>query len=218
MPLQGPEAGEREALDAFKRAIQDEYRRKLETLKEKFEDDFSALVAARRLSVETRVRQIRENQLAGFAVELSQARQAASRELREKVFAAMVDLVGELEGSILQKLASVRGNREEHARLLNALAQEALDILASSSAVLFVGIGEAPLLEMDPRVTSVEETADLSLGGVIALDGENGLRLVDNSLQTRLERLKPIIVETLSTKLSGLVNHVQEPLAELRLP
>ena len=218
MPAQGLAAGEREALDAFKRALQDEYRRKLETLREKFEEEFSALVAARRIAVEARVRQIRERQQAEFASELSLARQVASRELRERVFATMGDIAGELEGRILQKLASFRGNREEYAPILNALALEALDVLASPTAILLVGIGEASLLEKDPRGARVEETESLPIGGAIALDGEMGLRLVDNSLQTRLERLKPIIVESLSRKLSSLVNHVQEPLAELRVP
>jgi len=218
MPAQSLAAGEREALDAFKRALQDEYHRKLETLREKFEEEFSALVAARRMAVEARVRQIRERQQAEFASELSLARQVASRELRERVFATMGDIAGELEGRILQKLASFRGNREEYAPILNALALEALDVLASPKAILLVGIGEASLLEKDPRVARVEETEGLPVGGAIALDGEMGLRLVDNSLQTRLERLKPRIVETLSRKLSSLVNHVQEPLAELRVP
>ena len=130
----------------------------------------------------------------------------------------MGDIAGELEGRILQKLASFRGNREEYAPILNALALEALDVLASPTAILLVGIGEASLLEKDPRGARVEETESLPIGGAIALDGEMGLRLVDNSLQTRLERLKPRIVETLSRKLSSLVNHVQEPLAELRVP
>ena len=218
MPAQGLAAGEREALDAFKGALQDEYSRKLETLRERFEEEFSALVAARRMAVEARVRQIRERQQAEFASELSLARQVASRELRERVFATMGDIAGELEGRILQKLASFRGNREEYAPILNALALEALDVLASPKAILLVGIGEASLLEKDPRVARVEETEGLPVGGAIALDGEMGLRLVDNSLQTRLERLKPRIVETLSRKLSSLVNHVQEPLAELRVP
>ena len=218
MPAQGLAAGEREALDAFKGALQDEYHRKLETLREKFEEEFSALVAARRMAVEARVRQIRERQQAEFASELSLARQVASRELRERVFATMGDIAGELEGRILQKLASFRGNREEYAPILNALALEALDVLTSPKAILLVGIGEASLLEKDPRVARVEETEGLPVGGAIALDGEMGLRLVDNSLQTRLERLKPRIVETLSRKLSSLVNHVQEPLAELRVP
>ena len=218
MPAQGPAAGEREALDAFKRALHDEYRRKLETRKERFEEEFSALVAARRVAVEASVRQIRDKQLADFKIELSQAKQAASRELRERVFATMGDLVDELEERIRQKLTSIRGNRKEHALLLNALALEALDVLASPAAVLLVGIGEASLLEKDPRGARVEETESLPIGGAIALDGEMGLRLVDNSLQTRLERLKPIIVESLSRKLSSLVNHVQEPLTELRVP
>ena len=218
MPAQGLAAGEREALDAFKGALQDEYSRKLETLRERFEEEFSALVAARRMAVEARVRHIRERQKAEFASELSLARQVASRELRERVFATMGDIAGELEGRILQKLASFRGNREEYAPILNALALEALDVLASPKAILLVGIGEASLLEKDPRVARVEETEGLPVGGAIALDGEMGLRLVDNSLQTRLERLKPRIVETLSRKLSSLVNHVQEPLAELRVP
>ena len=218
MPAQGLAAGEREALDAFKGALQYEYSRKLETLRERFEEEFSALVAARRMAVEARVRHIRERQKAEFASELSLARQVASRELRERVFATLGDLAGELEGRILQKLASFRGNREEYAPILNALALEALDVLASPAAILLVGIGEASLLEKDPRVARVEETEGLPIGGAIALDGEKGLRLVDNSLQTRLERLKPIIVETLSRKLSCLVNHVQEPLPELRVP
>ena len=218
MPAQGLAAGEREALDAFKGALQDEYSRKLETLRERFEEEFSALVAARRMAVEARVRHIRERQKAEFASELSLARQVASRELRERVFATLGDLAGELEGRILQRLASFRGNREEYAPILNALALEALDVLASPKAILLVGIGEASLLEKDPRVARVEETEGLPVGGAIALDGEMGLRLVDNSLQTRLERLKPRIVETLSRKLSSLVNHVQEPLAELRVP
>jgi len=218
MPAQGPAAGEREALDAFKRALHDEYRRKLETRKEQFEEEFSALVAARRVAVEASVRQIREKQLAEFRTELSQAKQAASRELRERVFATMRDLVDELEEKIMQKLGSIRRNREENALLVNALALEAIDVLASPAAVLLVGIGEASLLEKDPRIAHVEETPDLPMGGVIALDRDNSLHLVDNSLQTRWERLKPIIVEVLSGKLSSLVNHVLEPITELRIP
>jgi len=218
MPAQGPAAGEREALEAFKRALHDEYSRKLETLKERFEEEFSALVAARRMSVETLVRQIREQQLAEFGIELSQAKQAASRELGERVFTTVDDLADELQERIMQKIVSAKGNSEEHALLLNALAREALDVLASPAAVLLVGIGEASLLNKDPRISSVEETIDLPMGGVIALDRDNSLHLVDNSLQTRLERLKPVIVESLSRKLSSLVNHVREPLAELRIP
>jgi len=218
MPAQGPAAGEREALEAFKRALHDEYSRKLETLKERFEEEFSALVAARRMSVETLVRQIREQQLAEFGIELSQAKQAASRELGERVFTTVDDLADELQERIMQKIVSAKGNSEEHALLLNALAREALDVLASPAAVLLVGIGEASLLNKDPRISSVEETIDLPMGGVIALDRDNSLHLVDNSLQTRVERLKPVIVESLSRKLSSLVNHVREPLAELRIP
>lgn len=208
---------EREALESFKRALQDEYGRKLEALKERYEKDFSALIAARRIEVETKVQRIREKQAIEFEEELAMARQSAFRELRTRVLSAISETTDLLEERVLEQLASLRSNPGLYGPVLNDLAREAMDALGATKAVLRVAEGEAVLLEKDQRIAHIEETTDLAMGGVVALDAEGGTHLVDNSLRTRWERLKPMIVEDLSGRLAGLVSDVQEPLAELRL-
>lgn len=208
---------EREALESFKRALQDEYGRKLEAMKERFEKDFSALIATRRIEVETKVQRIREKQAVEFEKELAMARQSAFRELRTRVLCTISEITDRLEERVVERVTSLRSSREIYGPVLNDLAREALDALGAPKAILRVSAGEAVLLEEDPRIARIEETADLAMGGVIALDAEGGTHLVDNSLQTRWERLKPMMVENLSGRLAGLVSDVQEPLTELRL-
>jgi vacuolar-type H+-ATPase subunit E/Vma4 len=208
---------EREALESFKRALQDEYGRKLEALEERFEKEFSALIATRRIEVETKVQRIREKQAVEFEKELAMARQSAFRELRTRVLSTISEITDRLEERVVERVKSLRSNREIYGPVLNDLAREALDALGSPKAILRVGEGEAVLLEEDPRIARIEETADLAMGGVMALDAEGGTHLVDNSLRTRWERLKPMMVENLSGRLAGLVSDVQEPLTELRL-
>jgi vacuolar-type H+-ATPase subunit E/Vma4 len=106
----------------------------------------------------------------------------------------------------------------EYGPLLNNLAKEALDVLGTDKAILRVPEGETRLLVHDPRVVGIDETTDLPMGGIVAMDAETGLHLVDNSLRTRFERLKPVMVEALSARLAGHVRDAQEPLPELRLP
>lgn len=209
---------EREALESFKRALQDEYGRKLEAMKERFEKDFSALIATRRIEVETKVQRIREKQAVEFDKELALARQSAFRELRTRVLNTISEITDQLDGRVVERVSSLRSNREIYGPVLNHLAREALDALGAPKAILRVGEGEAVLLEEDPRIARIEETADLAMGGIMALDAEGSTHLVDNSLRTRWERLKPMMVENLSGRLAGLVSDVQEPLAELRLP
>lgn len=208
---------EREALESFKRALQDEYGRKLEALKERYEKEFSALIAARRIDVETKVQRIREKQAIEFEEELAMARQSAFRELRTRVLSTISETTRRLEERVMEQLASLRSNPGLYGPVLNDLAREAMDALGAPKAVLRVAEGEAVLLEKDQRIAGIEETADLAMGGVLALDAEGGTHLVDNTLQTRWERLKPMIVEELSGRLAGLVSDVQEPLTELRL-
>lgn len=208
---------EREALESFKRALQDEYGRKLEALKERYEKEFSALIAARRIDVETKVQRIREKQAIEFEEELAMARQSAFRESRTRVLSTISETTGRLEERVMEQLASLRSNPGLYGPVLNDLAREAMDALGAPKAVLRVAEGEAVLLEKDQRIAGIEETADLAMGGVLALDAEGGTHLVDNTLQTRWERLKPMIVEELSGRLAGLVSDVQEPLTELRL-
>lgn len=208
---------EREALESFKRALQDEYGRKLEALKERYEKDFSALIAARRIEVETKVQRIREKQAIEFEEELAMARQSAFRELRTRVLRAISETTDRLEERVLEQIASLRSNPGLYGPVLNDLAREAMDALGATKAVLRVAEGEAVLLEKDQRIAHIDETTDLAMGGVVALDAEGGTHLVDNSLRTRWERLKPMVVEDFSGRLAGLVSDVQEPLAELRL-
>jgi vacuolar-type H+-ATPase subunit E/Vma4 len=208
---------EREALESFKRALQDEYGRKLEALKERFEKDFSALIATRRIEVESKVQRIRQKQAVDFEAELAMARQAAFREFRTRVLTNISEIADGLEERVIERIRSLRSNRDVYGPILNDLAREALDVLGAPKAILRVGEGEAVLLEEDPRIARIEETAFLEMGGVMALDAEGGAHLVDNSLQTRWERLRPTMVEDLSRRLAGLVNDAQESLTELRL-
>lgn len=214
----GLAGNERKALESFKRALQDEYGRKLENLKEGFEHDFSALIAARRIEVETQVQRIREKQALDFKADLETARQAAFRELRTRVLISIGEITDRLEESVREEIASLRADPERYGPILNDLAREALEALGEERVVLRVGPGEGLLLEGDSRLVRIEEVADIPMGGVVAMDADSGKHLVDNSLRTRWERLKPMMVETLSGRLAGLVNDVQEPLPELRLP
>jgi len=208
---------EREALESFKRALQDEYGRKLEAMEERFEKEFSALIATRRIEVETKVQRIREKQAVEFEKKLAIDRQSAFRELRSRVLGTISEITARLDERVVEQVTSLRSSREIYGAVLNDLAREALDALGAPKAILRVGEGEAVLLEEDPRIARIEETADLAMGGVLALDAESGTHLVDNSLRTRWERLKPMMVENLSGRLAGLVSDVQEPLTELRL-
>jgi len=207
----------REALESFKRALQDEYGRKIEAMKERYEKEFSALIAARRIEVETKVQRIREKQAIEFEAELAMARQSAFRELRARVLSTIGETTDQLEERVAEQLTSLRTKPGLYGPVLNDLAREAMDALGAPKAVLRVAEGEAVLLGKDQRIAHIEEAADLTMGGVVALDSEGGTHLVDNSLKTRWERLKPMIVEDLSGRLAGLVSDVQEPLAELRL-
>jgi ATP synthase (E/31 kDa) subunit. len=177
---------EREALESFKRALQDEYGRKLEALEERFEKEFSALIATRRIEVETKVQRIREKQAVEFEKELAMARQSAFRELRTRVLSTISEITDRLEERVVERVKSLRSNREIYGPVLNDLAREALDALGSPKAILRVGEGEAVLLEEDPRIARIEETADLAMGGVMALDAEgrhaSGRQLLANSL------------------------------------
>jgi len=137
--------------------------------------------------------------------------------LRTRVLNTISEITDRLEERVVERVTSLRSNRETYGPVLNDLAREALDALGAPKAILRVCEGEAVLLEEDPRIARIEETADLEMGGVMALDAECGTHLVDNSLRTRWERLKPMMVENLSGRLAGLVSDVQEPLTELRL-
>jgi vacuolar-type H+-ATPase subunit E/Vma4 len=213
----GLAGNEREALDSFKRALRDEYARKIESLKEAYERDFSSLIAERRMEVESKVQLLREKQASEFKAEVAAARQSAFRKMRTRVLEDISGIVGLLEESVKTRLEGLRANRGLYRAVLNGLAHEALGALAAEKAVLRVAPGEAVLLEEDPRVVLVEETPALAWGGAIAVEAENGACLVDNSLQTRWTRLKPVMIENLSKTLATLVEDVQEPLPELRL-
>lgn len=207
-----------EALESFKRALQEEYGRKLKDLKEKFEQDFSALIAARRLEVEKKVQEIRMKQGIEYETEILRARQSAFRELRARVLEAIVQATQRLDGEISRKIEALRANRSEYIPVLNHLAREALDSLAAPHAIVRVAVGEGGLIEADPRIARIEEAAELSMGGVVVVEAENGSHLIDNSMQTRWERLKPKMVESLSLQIAPLVDDVQQPFPELRLP
>jgi vacuolar-type H+-ATPase subunit E/Vma4 len=207
-----------ESLESFKRALQEEYGRKLEALKERFEQDFSALIAARRLEVEKKVQQIRLEQNVEFESEVARERQSSFRELRTRVLDVIVQATDRLDEEVSKRIDTLRANPKDYASVFNHLAREALDSLAAPQAILRVGTGEANLVAPDPRIFRIEETADLSMGGCVVVEAKDGTHLVDNTLRTRWERLKPMTVEKLSLRIATLVDDVQQPFPELRLP
>lgn len=209
---------QREELESFKQALREEYARKLEVLKDRFDQEFSSLIAARRIEVETKVQRIRESLAREFETEVAAARQSAFMALRARVLRAISETTNQLDEKVRDDISSLRKNPDTYKAVLNDLAREALDALGEGKVVLCVAVGESHLVEEDPRVVRIEENPDILMGGVLAKDAETGTHLLDNSLKTRWERLKPVMVETLSGQLSSLVNDVQEPLAELRLP
>jgi len=209
---------QREELESFKQALLEEYGRKLEVLKDRFDQEFSALIAARRIEVETKVQRIRESLATEFETEIAAARQSAFMALRVRVLNTINETTNHLDEIIRDDISSLRKNPDTYKAVLNDLALEALDALGEGNAVLCVAVGESHLIEEDPRVVRIEENPNILMGGVLAKDAETGTHLLDNSLGTRWERLKPFMVETLSGQLASLVNDAQEPLAELRLP
>lgn len=206
----------REALEAFKRAVRQEYERKLEVLRETFEQEFSSLVAARRMEVERKVQEIRDRQRNEFNARLALDRQEAVSKFRSRVFEAIEQIVERAEAELAHRLESLRRQPEAYGPVLNCLVQEALDVLALPCAVIRVKTGEENLLRKDPRIVRIEESEALEWGGAIVSE-ETGTILVDNSLQTRWERLRPILVESLSRRLAPLVEDVQQQLPELRV-
>lgn len=208
---------DREALEAFKRAIRQEYERKLEALRETYEQEFSALVAARRMEVERKVLEIRQKQRDEFNATLALDAQNAQREFRARIFDAIEEILARVEAEVAHRLESLRKKPELYGPVLNALVQEALDVLAAPGAVVRVKTGEGDLVAKDPRIVRIEETPELGWGGAVLIEAEKGTPLVDNSLQTRWERYRPILVERLSGRLAFLVDHVQQPLSELRV-
>lgn len=208
---------EREALEAFKRAVRQEYERKIEVLRETFEQEFSSLVAARRMEVERKVQEIRVRHQNEFNARLALDKQEAVREFRSRVFEAIEKLLERVEAELAHRLESLRKQPEAYGPVLNGLVQEALDVLALPGAAVRVKTGEGDLLRKDPRIVRIEEAETLDWGGAIVSEAETGTTLVDNSLHTRWERLRPILVERLSRRLADLVEDVHQQLPELRV-
>ncbi len=218
MALPGQNGNKPESVESFKQALREEYARKLEALKDRFEQDFSALIAARRIEVEKKIQRIHLKQANGFETELAAARESAFRGLRTRILEIICKVSERLDERVRAQVVTLRQDPAEYGPLLNNLAKEALDVLGTDKAILRVPEGETRLLVHDPRVVRIDETTDLPMGGIVAMDAETGLHLVDNSLRTRFERLKPVMVEALSARLAGHVRDAQEPLPELRLP
>ncbi len=208
---------EREALEAFIRAIRQEYERKLEVLRETFEQEFSSLVAARRMEVERKVQEIRGRQQNEFKARLALDKQETVSKFRGRVFEAIENLLERVEAELAHRLESLQKQPEAYGPVLNSLVQEALGVLAVPGAVVRVRTGEGSLLRKDPRIVQIEESEALEWGGPIVSDAETETILVDNSLQTRWERLRPLLVERLSRRLAALVEDVQQQLPELRV-
>jgi vacuolar-type H+-ATPase subunit E/Vma4 len=209
---------DREALEAFKQAIRQEYERKIEALRETAEQEFSSLVAARRMEVERKVQEIRQRQKIEFNARLALDRQEAVRKFRSRVFEAIEKLLDQIEAEVAHRLEALRMQPEAYGPILSSLVKEALDALALPAAVVRVKTGEGNFPVKDPRVVRIEESEALEWGGAVVFEAEKGTPLVDNSLQTRWERLRPILVESLSGRLAPLVDDVQQPLPELRVP
>ena len=128
---------------------------------------------------------------------------SADLEVRNRHLVALEDAVDKVFARALEQIAATDRNGEQYAALLRSLLAESVailgsqDVIISSSAqdrdaVASIAASEYPSSEVSP------EPLDC-LGGV-RIRSKDGAMTFDNTLDARIERLKPLIRKEIASK------------------
>jgi len=201
------------SLELFKEALQEEYEKRLEALKKEHEERLMELAAQYRQRTEVEVSRIRRALQARYEETLRSRKDSVKGELISLIYKEMSALYRETLSYIEEELYSFASNpREEYADVLKGLVEEALAVL-NEPAVVVVRPEDLNILLEHPLVKKVETEQKnklLILGGCVVLDAATRRRVVDNTVLTRLEKLKEMIREKLSIRYKEVFDVVEK--------
>jgi len=194
---------ESNSIELFKKALEEEYEKRLEALRKEHEEILTELAAQYRQKTEVEINQIRKMLQAKYEQTLRMEKDNVKGELMDLIYKEINDVYERTLSSLedhLRKLAS--NDQEGYSVLLGRLVKEALMVLGEP-AVVVVRPEDKDLLLNHPLIAGVEvdqEDQTLAFGGCKVLDVNTRKKIVDNTIYTRAEKLKEEIRKRLSTK------------------
>jgi vacuolar-type H+-ATPase subunit E/Vma4 len=201
------------SLELFKKALQEEYEKRLEALRKEHEERLMELTAQYRQRTEIEVSRIRQALQARYEETLRTRKESVKGELISLIYKELSDLYSETLSYIEKELFSFTSNPEGgYKGVLKGLVEEALAVL-NEPAVVVVRPEDENLLLEHPLVEKVEVEEDdklLNCGGCIVLDAATKRRIVDNTILSRFEKLKGMIREKLSIRYKEVFDVVEK--------
>jgi len=194
---------ESNSIKLFKKALEEEYEKRLEALRKEYEEILTELAAQYRQKTEVEINQIRKMLQAKYERTLRMEKDNVKGELMALIYKEINDVYERIISSLEEHLRRLASNdQEEYSVLLGRLVKEALIVLGEP-AVVVVRPEDKDLLLNHPLIAEVEvdqEDQTLVFGGCKVLDANTRKKIVDNTIYIRAKKLKGEIRKRLSAK------------------
>jgi len=195
-------------LEGFKKALYEDHQEILRTLQEDMEQEISDKLSSTRIAVERSVGDLRTQQQDTYRSMKERENLLLEQKKREFLNHLVIDQYSKIQEQVFQKLDQLRRRPELYKPILNDLIREALASF-STNPLIMVEKDDLDLIDEDLISNPVKSAEIATRGGCLVLDHQDNRIVIDNTMVSRMGRIKDSLLLRIAERINEIVRHTE---------
>lgn len=202
-------------LHFFKESLVKEHEQRIEALRNATGKRVAERLSLKRIEVEKEIAALRIQHEARYASLLSSSLSCVRSRYRSEFLKETNRLYSSIERLFFENIQNIKIDKENYTNILCSLIDEGIKTIGND-AIVYVDLGDSVYL-IDRNVSHDVREKCLPRWGGCVIESPDGVRVFDNTLKTRWERMYPDVIKALSREVRRIVSEYPEFVIELRL-